>query len=77
LIRNAGNATSGGNHTPDRAARQQEILRLAECQLFFVGGAPRSGTTWLELLLASHPEVYGRGEGLFLKHLAESRSTAW
>jgi hypothetical protein len=53
------------------AARQQEILRLAGCQLFFVGGAPRSGTTWLQLLLDSHPQVCCRGEGLFQKHLAD------
>jgi hypothetical protein len=43
---------------------------LASCQLFFVGGAPRSGTTWLQYLLDSHPEVSCRGEGLFMKHLA-------
>lgn len=55
----------------DWAARQQEILRLAGCQLFFVGGAPRSGTTWLQLLLDSHPEVCCRGEGLFQKYLAD------
>jgi hypothetical protein len=55
----------------DWVARQQEILRLAGCQLFFVGGAPRSGTTWLQLLLDSHPEVCCRGEGLFRKHLAD------
>jgi len=51
--------------------RQEALLRLARCQLFFVGGAPRSGTTWLQYLLDSHPEVSCRGEGLFMKHLAE------
>ncbi len=40
-------------------------------QLFFVGGAPRSGTTWLQSLLDSHPEISCRGEALFMKHLAE------
>lgn len=55
----------------DWAARQQKSLRLAERQLFFVGGAPRSGTTWLQLLLDSHPQVCCRGEGLFQKHLAD------
>ncbi len=38
--------------------------------MFFLGGAPRSGTTWLQYLLDSHPEVSCRGEGLFMKHLA-------
>jgi hypothetical protein len=51
--------------------RQEAILRLLRLQLFFVGGAPRSGTTWLQYLLDSHPEVSCRGEGLFAKHLAE------
>jgi hypothetical protein len=54
----------------DWIALQQELL-LAERQLFFIGGAPRSGTTWLQRLLDSHPEVCCGGEGLFLKHLAE------
>jgi hypothetical protein len=50
--------------------QQQSILRLAQRQLFFVGGAPRSGTTWMQLLLDSHPQVSCRGEGLFNKYLA-------
>jgi hypothetical protein len=50
---------------------QLNIEALAERQLFFVGGAPRSGTTWLQLLLDHHPEVSCRGEGLFWKELAQ------
>lgn len=50
---------------------QEEIAALARRQLFFVGGAPRSGTTWVQQLLDLHPEVSCRGEGLFQKHLAE------
>jgi LPS sulfotransferase NodH len=53
------------------AERQQEIAHVAARQLFFIGGAPRSGTTWLQQILDSHPEVSCQGEGLFLKHLAE------
>lgn len=34
--------------------------------LFFVGGCPKSGTTWLQLLLNAHPEVSCIGEA----HLA-------
>jgi hypothetical protein len=49
----------------------KEISSLAESQLFFVGGAPRSGTTWLQYLLDSHPEVSCRGEGLFQMQLAK------
>jgi hypothetical protein len=54
---------------------QAKLLRLSQCQLFFVGGAPRSGTTWLQRLLDSHPAVSCGGEGLFMKHLAEPLET--
>ncbi len=47
-----------------------EIARLAQAQLFFVGGAPRSGTTWLQYVLDSHPDVCCRGSGFFMQHLA-------
>ena len=33
--------------------------------LFFVLGAPKSGTTWLQYLLNAHPNISCRGEGLF------------
>jgi len=52
------------------AERQTEIARLSETQLFFVGGAPRSGTTWLQQICDSHPDMCCQGEGLFLNHLA-------
>ncbi len=54
---------------------QDSLVRLARCQLFFVGGAPRSGTTWLQSLLDSHPEVCCRGSGLFMQHLATPLET--
>ena len=50
---------------------QEQIATLAGRQLFFVGGAPRSGTTWVQQILDQHPEVSCRGEGLFQKFLAE------
>lgn len=50
--------------------QQQRLADLAERQLFFVGGAPRSGTTWLQQILDAHPDVSCRGEGLFLQQLA-------
>jgi Sulfotransferase family len=49
----------------------EEIAALARKQLFFIGGAPRSGTTWVQQILDAHPEVSCRGEGLFQKHLAK------
>jgi hypothetical protein len=51
--------------------RQAGIAALAERQLFFVGGAPRSGTTWLQHILDAHPDISCRGEGHFLHFLAE------
>lgn len=54
----------------DWTARADRLHALSQRQLFFVGGAPRSGTTWLQQLLDSHPEVSCHGEGLFWKQLA-------
>lgn len=51
--------------------RQGKLQRIAEQQLFFVGGAPRSGTTWVQHLLDTHPDVCCRGEGLFQQLLAD------
>lgn len=56
---------------PTWIERQESLTALARKQLFFVGGAPRSGTTWVQQILDSHPEVACRGEGLFQKQLAE------
>jgi len=56
---------------PNWIEQQQEIAALARKQLFFIGGAPRSGTTWVQQILDLHPEVSCRGEGLLQKQLAE------
>ena len=55
---------------PSWVEHQQRIAALAQRQLFFVGGAPRSGTTWLQQILDAHPEVSCNGEGLFMQELA-------
>src|ERR1700676_1346960 len=39
------------------------IAELRSKQIFFVSGAAKSGTTWLQLLLDAPPEVSCRGEG--------------
>lgn len=57
--------------TQSWAEHQAKLLSLAARQLFFIGGAPRSGTTWLQYLLDAHPDISCGGEGLFQKHLAE------
>ncbi len=57
-------------------ARHGALIELCAKQLFFIGAAPRSGTTWLQLLLDAHPEVSCRGEGQFgtslLPHLKQA-----
>lgn len=55
----------------DWAQTARALADFTERQVFFVGGAPRSGTTWLQLLLDSHPEISCAGEGLFRQHLAD------
>jgi hypothetical protein len=54
---------------PSWAERQAAIDDIAREQLFFVGGAPRSGTTWLQQILDAHPDISCQGEGLFQKYL--------
>jgi hypothetical protein len=50
--------------------RQGELAEIGTRQLFFIGGAPRSGTTWVQELLDLHPAVSCRGEALFPQDLA-------
>ncbi len=50
--------------------RHRQLAELANRQLFFIGGAPRSGTTWVQELLDLHPSVSCRGEALFHQDLA-------
>ena len=45
------------------------IALYAKRTRFFVGGYPKSGTTWLQLLLNAHPEVSCIGEGHLPHHL--------
>ena len=45
------------------------LRAITDRQLFFIGGAPRSGTTWLQQILDSHPNASCKGEGLFAKDL--------
>ncbi|MGB8843845.1 MAG: sulfotransferase [Aliidongia sp.] len=49
----------------DYDAVQDQITALRKKQLFFIGGAPKSGTTWLQVLLDQHPAISCRGEGHF------------
>ena len=58
-------------------AGQHRILdEMRAKDLFVVGGVPKSGTTWLQMLLNAHPEVSCAGEGHFLTSLAPLLGTA-
>ncbi|GHD57241.1 hypothetical protein GCM10017083_38450 [Thalassobaculum fulvum] len=57
----------------DLQAEQQVLSRLPT---FFVGGLPRSGTTWVQQLLNAHPQVVCLGESHFFNDLAPSLARA-
>lgn len=42
----------------------------------FIVGLPRSGTSLVEQILASHPDVHGAGEQLFFPHMLDRFSTS-
>ena len=48
----------------------EEIARIVNGEVFFLVGAARSGTTWLQLCLDGHPDVSCSGEGHFTDVLA-------
>jgi Sulfotransferase family len=60
----------------DFDAIHQAIARLRRKQVFFVGGAPKSGTTWLQLMLNAHPEVSCSGEGHYADRLLPTLTRA-
>ncbi len=49
----------------DLQALRERLAALAGKQIFFVGGAEKSGTSWLQRLLDLHPEVSCGGESHF------------
>jgi len=42
---------------------------LKQIPMFFIGGLPRSGTTWIQQLTNAHPEVMCMGESQFMSSL--------
>jgi Sulfotransferase family len=45
-------------------------------ELFFIGAHPKSGTTWLQVMLNAHPEISCSGEGHFINRFAPLLETA-
>ena len=54
---------------------EEGIAALDGKQILFVTGAPKSGTTWLQLMLDTHPQIACRGEGSFFSKLAGALQT--
>jgi GT2 family glycosyltransferase len=78
----AGGTALGHGKRPGKAPRSPapRALRSSENPPFFVVGHGRSGTTWSERLLNSHPEVLCVGSGMFFGRnmgLFEGRKTLW
>lgn len=52
---------------PSASDQPLETLGVVdESKFFFVHGFPKSGTTWLQMILNAHPQVYCRSEDNFL-----------
>lgn len=45
--------------------RSEKIRNLLACNQFFICGTPKSGTTWFQRMLDTHPEIVCSGEGHF------------
>ncbi|MBT8140660.1 MAG: sulfotransferase [Gammaproteobacteria bacterium] len=43
--------------------REQQLQKILSARKVFVGGAPKSGTTWLQLILNAHSNIVCQGEG--------------
>ncbi len=69
-------ATTLGRLTPiafaAESVRDKEGLGAPSETPVFIVGMPRSGTTLVEQILASHPKVFGAGEQRAMANLAES-----
>ncbi len=61
---------------PDRRLEEKNERRLADGnRLLFVGGAPRSGTTLVQNVLDSHPDILGTPELLHVPDLLRVHSS--
>jgi Sulfotransferase family len=49
-----------------------DIRNFFAKDLFFIGANPKSGSTWLQVMLNAHPDISCRGEGHFIDRLSPS-----
>jgi tetratricopeptide (TPR) repeat protein len=61
--------------SPEHYARLPSALPAADITPIFIVGMPRSGTTLVERILASHPEVYAGDELTFISRIVNSTRT--
>lgn len=54
---------------------EKKIKNVLSKQIFFAVGAPKSGTTWLQKMLDTHPEILCSGEGHFRRYIANFGDT--
>jgi hypothetical protein len=59
-----------GADTQRSMVEESAVMLDDETRFFFVGGAPKSGTTWMQRALDLHPEVVCSGEGHFHEFIA-------
>lgn len=62
--------------SPEFAEMRRRVDAVLAKQVFFVAGAFKSGTTWVQLLLDAHPQLACRGEGHFGQYLASDLGNA-
>lgn len=67
---------STGTDRFDFDALHDAVARVRSKQVFFIGGAPKSGTTWLQLLLNAHAGISCHGEGHFANRLLPTLTKA-
>lgn len=83
IVRSAPSGLDGSAAIPDRSVFRDCSDRLAdvfEHDLFFIVGCEKSGTSWLQHLLNSHPQIVCRGEsriGLILLPLLRQAVEVW
>lgn len=66
-----------GRTTPGQQRAHEARLEIQESRVLFVIGAPRSGTTWIQLLLAQHPLVATKPETQLFAHYLVRLDDRW
>lgn len=71
---------AGWSFSPDRTGGIPRVSLdppVRKPQYFFVGGTPKSGTTWVEKILNAHPQVLCMGQGDFFEPMRSPILREW